>query len=154
MRAKEGRARGRNDGLEREYNKMHELNALYGKENADLTSAQLAQLAAQLLEDRKGRDVRVLDLRSLTPVTDYFVIATANNPIQARAMADYVEEKLGELGVDRHHVEGYQSGRWILLDYGSVVIHVFNPEEREFYNLERLWGDAPEVERQGMAASH
>lgn len=136
-----------------EYNKIQELQTLKGKENANLTSAQLAQLVAQLLEDKKGREVRILDIRPISPVADYFVIASAGNAVQARAMADYVEKRLGELGVGRHHTEGYQSGRWILLDYGDVVIHLFHPEERDFYNLERLWGDALEVERPNVAVS-
>lgn len=108
-----------------------------------MTSAQLAGLAARLLEDKKAASVLVIDVRRLSSETDYFVVASGNTANQIRAMADYVETRLEEAGLVRHHTEGYQTGRWVLLDYGMVVIHVLHQEERGFYDLERLWGDAP-----------
>jgi len=108
-------------------------------------SAKLARMAALSADDKKGKDVRILDIRSISTVTDYFVICSGTSPTHVRAIADNVESKLSESGLRLHHMEGYQNGRWILLDFLDVVVHVMAPEERSFYNLERLWGDAPEV---------
>lgn len=108
-------------------------------------SARMAREAALIAEDKKARDVKILDIRSITTVADYFVICSGSSATHVKAIADHVEEKLAALGFAVHHVEGYQNGRWILLDYGDVVVHVMQEQEREFYNLERLWGDAQEV---------
>lgn len=105
------------------------------------------------MDDKKARQVRILDIRNISPVTDYFVLCSASSTNQVRAIADHVEEGLDGLGVPQHHSEGYNNGRWVLLDYGDVVIHVFHEEEREFYDLERLWGDAPVVQVVPLAAS-
>lgn len=113
------------------------------KGNASLAeSAEMARLAALTADDRKAREIRILDIRSISAVADYFVICTGTSNTHIRAIADHVEEKLSSQGLDLHHMEGYRNGRWILLDYGSVVVHVMHEEERSFYNLERLWGDA------------
>ncbi|HWI52615.1 MAG TPA: ribosome silencing factor, partial [Symbiobacteriaceae bacterium] len=96
-------------------------------------------------DEKKGKDVRILDIRSISSVADYFVICTGTSATHVRAIVDFVEEKLTEFGLRLHHMEGYQNGRWILLDFSDVVVHVMQAEERSFYNLERLWGDAPEV---------
>jgi len=105
----------------------------------------LARLAVELAKEKKANDVVVLDVRRQTAVTDYFVVCSAPNSIQVRAIADNIEERLEQGGVLPHHREGLASARWILLDYGSVVIHVFREEERAFYNLERLWGQASDA---------
>lgn len=120
---------------------------------AGLTPTQLAHQVAHLLEDKKASQVRIVDLRNLSPVTDFFVIGSGTSTTQVRAMADHVEEKLGQLGVARHHTEGYLGGRWILIDYGDVVVHIFHEEERDYYSLERLWGDAPVIELEPVGAS-
>ncbi len=109
-------------------------------------STQLAQLAAWSADDKKGKDVKILDIRSLTTVTDHFVVCSGTNVTHVRAIADYVEEQVSSHGLPLHHSEGYPNGRWILLDFVDIVVHVMHEEEREFYNLERLWGDAQEVE--------
>jgi ribosome-associated protein len=93
--------------------------------------------------DKKAEDVLVLDVRGLTSYADYFVLMTADSDRQAGAIADAVDEKLKEQGATKVGVEGYESGRWILVDYGDVVAHVFNREARGFYDLEGLWADAP-----------
>jgi ribosome-associated protein len=93
--------------------------------------------------DKKAEDVTVLDVRGLTSYADYFVVATADSDRQASAIADHVEDTLKKLGVSKVGVEGYESGRWILVDYGDVVAHVMNRESRGFYDLEGLWADAP-----------
>jgi len=104
------------------------------------------------LEEAKGSRVTILDVREMTLIADYFVIASGSNLRHVRAMADGLTYDLKELR-SPHHVEGYGAGYWILLDYGDVVVHVFREEERSFYGLERLWGDAPIVEfREGVMA--
>lgn len=118
-----------------------------------MTTAQMAQLAAKLMDDKKARQVRILDIRNISPVTDYFVLCSGGSTNQVRAIADHVEEALGGLGVPPGHAEGYRNGRWILLDYGDVVVHVFHEDDREYYDLDRLWGDAPEVQVVARAAS-
>ncbi|MGE5485322.1 MAG: ribosome silencing factor [Ignavibacteriales bacterium] len=102
----------------------------------------LARLALDAAVEKKGHDVVVLDVSNLTTVADYFVIAGGSNKAHVQAIADHVADRLEQNGVKVHHVEGKGPAKWILLDFGSVVIHVFNNEERAFYNLERLWGEA------------
>jgi ribosome-associated protein len=111
-----------------------------------LDPLEVAREAAKAAQDRKGRDVMVLDVRPVTLMADYFVISSGGTPVQVKAIADRVTERLKEQGLVFLHREGYDRGRWILLDYGDTVVHVFHDHERAFYNLERLWGDAPLVE--------
>lgn len=99
--------------------------------------------AADLARDRKGRDVMVLDLRGLSSATDFFLIVTGTSDIHVRSVADHIMETLKKDGVRPDHVEGMQGGRWVLIDYIDFVVHVFHPAARDFYQLERLWGDAP-----------
>ena len=99
-------------------------------------------LVTRALADRKAVDAVVLDLRDLTAATDYFIIASGTSDTHVRGMADHLMTALAPHGVRPHHVEGLTQGRWVLLDYVDFVVHVFHPELREFYQLERLWGDA------------
>jgi ribosome-associated protein len=108
-----------------------------------------AMLVAQAGLDKKAEDVLVLDVRGLTSYADYFVLMTADSERQAGAIADAVDERLKREGATKVGVEGYESGRWILIDYGDVVAHVFNPEARGFYDLEGLWADAPRFAVEG-----
>ncbi len=105
-----------------------------------------ALLAAELAESKRAEDVVILDLRGQTLVTDYFVICTGTNRVQVRAIIDGIAEALASQR-PRGVLEGDESGQWVLLDYGDVVIHVFASEARAFYRLERLWGDATVVAR-------
>ena len=104
-----------------------------------------ANIAKEALEDKKAEDIKVLDLKGMSNIADCFVIASGNNINQMRAMADEVEEKMFKAGFSLHHTEGYQGGVWILLDYGDIVVHLFNKENRSFYNLDKIWSDADEV---------
>jgi ribosome-associated protein len=106
-------------------------------------------LVAQAGLDKKAEDVLVLDVRGLTSYADYFVLMTADSERQAGAIADAVDERLEAQGATKVGVEGYESGRWILIDYGDVVAHVFNREARGFYDLEGLWADAPRFPVEG-----
>ncbi len=104
-----------------------------------------ALLVAQAGLDKKAEDVLVLDVRGLTSYADYFVLMTAESERQAGAIADHVDERLKAEGAQKVGVEGYESGRWILVDYGDVVAHVLSRDARGFYDLEGLWADAPRV---------
>jgi ribosome-associated protein len=99
-------------------------------------------LVTHALADRKAVDAVVLDLRELTAAADYFVIVSGTSDAHVRGMADHLLTTLAPHGVRPHHVEGLSQGRWVLLDYVDFVVHVFHPELRDFYQLERLWGDA------------
>ena len=112
---------------------------------APAASLALAQRAAQLCLDAKANDVVLLDVKGVSDVTDCFVIASGTSDTQVRGVADHVVRQLDTEGVDAHHVEGLPQGRWVLLDFVDVVVHVFHPRLREFYQLERLWGDAEVV---------
>lgn len=132
--------------MQMEYGKA-DANMLTGKGNAGLVeSAELAQLAAFAAGDKKAKEIRILDIRSISSVADYFVLCSGSSTTHVKAIADSVEESLTKKGLLLHHMEGYQNGKWILLDFGDLVIHVMQQDERSFYNLERLWGDAIEVE--------
>jgi ribosome-associated protein len=99
--------------------------------------------AVELLFDRKAEDVTLLDLRDVSGATDFFVIASGRSDTHVSAIGDHVVDELKKQGVRPYGVEGLRSGRWVLLDYVDFVIHIFHPAARDFYQLERLWGDAP-----------
>jgi len=102
----------------------------------------LSELTARTAIDKRATDVVILDLTKLTIVCDFFVIATAQNAIHTRAVVEGIEEKTREAGRRPNHIEGQAAGRWVLMDYGDVVVHVFQHEDRAYYDLERLWADA------------
>ena len=107
---------------------------------------QRALVAARVAEENRGRDIVVLDMRQLTPIFDYFVLASGTSRRQLHAMSEEIDHALEEgLGDRRLGIEGYDESRWILLDYGDVVIHLFEPETRAYYALEQLWGHAKPV---------
>jgi ribosome-associated protein len=108
-----------------------------------LTPKNIARAACKYALDKNAVDIKIIDLRKASDVADYFVICTGSVDIHVKAIADNIIDKLRERGVKVWHKEGYQSLNWVLLDYVSVVVHVFRPEIRERYALEKLWGDAP-----------
>ena len=95
--------------------------------------------------DKKAFDIKVLDIKELTTVADYFIIVSGNSTIQTNAIADEIEEKMEEEGYNLLGKEGHESARWILLDFGDIIVHVFHREDREFYNLDKLWIDGKEI---------
>lgn len=107
--------------------------------------SELALAAAVAAADKKAKDILVLDISDLTPMTDYFVICSASSGTQLEAVARSVRDCLEEKGIRCKGTEGLDEARWALLDFGDIVVHVFRPEEREFYHLERLWGDARQI---------
>jgi ribosome-associated protein len=106
----------------------------------------MVNAAVRAAEDRKAIDLRVLDIREISIIADYFIICTGRSTPQVQAIADNIREELEKEGKIAAHVEGYREGTWVLLDFGDVIIHIFQDAERQFYNLERLWGDAPVLE--------
>jgi ribosome-associated protein len=111
-----------------------------------MTSHDLARRIADLALDKKAYDIKILDLSKVSSVCDYFVICSADADVQVRAIADHIADELRQGGDRCWHREGYESLRWVLLDYVDVVVHIFIREVREFYGLEDLWGDAPTEE--------
>lgn len=111
-----------------------------------MESSLLANRISQLIFNKKGYDVKILDLKELTSITDYFVICTGDSDTQIKAIADEIDKKLRDENIKVWHIEGYESLNWVLLDYVDVVVHIFKKETREFYNLEKLWGDAPTID--------
>lgn len=111
-----------------------------------MQSRELAKNIAQLLDNKKGLDIEVMKIDELTIIADYFVLCTGTSITHLRALADEVEQKLKESQSQLPlKVEGYDTGGWILMDYGSVIVHLFTDETRKYYSLERLWSDAPRV---------
>ena len=103
----------------------------------------ILQIVYKALDDKFGEDIKIIDLRGVSALTDYFVITNGNSETQVKAMADEVADKLAEAGLRMKSSEGYSGASWILLDFGDIIVHVFDKTNREFYNLERVWGDAP-----------
>ncbi len=115
---------------------------------------ELALAVAKVAEETRGTDIRVLDLRGLTEVFDYFVVATGSSRRQLHAMADEIEQVVKkELHDRKRGGEGYEEGRWIVLDYGDVMVHLFDAEAREYWDIEHLWGDAKRVPVPSEAAT-
>ena len=111
---------------------------------------ELAHAIFDVLDAKKARDIKVLQVQDQTVITDYFVICTGNSSTQVKALAGEVEFKLGLRGVDPTHFEGRDNNGWIVLDYDYVIVHIFNRENRDFYKLEKLYGDAKEIVFQGI----
>jgi len=106
------------------------------------TIEDMSQAIAKAASDKKARDIVILSMKELTAATDYFIVCSANTGLQARAIADNIEDEMRAQGLEFLHKEGYRSGEWVLLDYGDCVVHVFTEESRQFYNLESLWSAA------------
>ena len=108
-------------------------------------SKMLLKLIYQALEDKKGEDIVMIDISQVSVLADYFVICSAGNDSQIQALVDNVDEKMHENGYQIRQQEGRNSGTWVLLDYGDVIVHIFERENRSFYNLERIWNDGRRI---------
>ncbi len=116
-----------------------------------MSPKETALLLAKALDSKKGLDIKVLETGHLTTLADYFVLCSATSSSQIRALSEACEKAMKEqVGEAPHHVEGHRGGTWVLLDFSSVVVHIFNEEAREFYDLERLWNDAAPVDLTGI----
>lgn len=111
-----------------------------------MTAKEIAKNAFLFLDEKKAIDIKIIDISNVTVIADYFIICGGSNSRQVQALADNVEEKLGKMGVIPRSSEGYQNANWILLDYQDVIIHIFNQEQRLFYDLERIWVDGKMLE--------
>ena len=108
-------------------------------------SKEMAKIAVAALEEKKAKDIKILDISGVSVLADYFIIASGSNRNQVQAMADEAQEKLYKAGYEAKQVEGYQTANWILMDYGDVVVHIFTQQTRGFYDLERLWKDGAQL---------
>ena len=107
---------------------------------------EMVKTAVAALQDKKGEDIRVIDISGVTVIADYFIIASGSNPNQVQALVDNVEEQMYKAGYDDPRVEGYNTASWVLLDYNDVIVHVFSQDDRLFYDLERIWRDGKEID--------
>ncbi len=106
---------------------------------------EMAKLAVKALENKKAEDVKIIDIREVSTIADYFIIANGSNQNQLQAMRDAVDEELYKAGYQAKQVEGNSYSTWILMDYGDIIVHVFSKEDRLFYDLERIWKDGKEI---------
>ncbi len=111
-----------------------------------MTQEELIKAAVKILDGKKAEDIRVIEIRDLTIIADYFIIADGTSVTQTRALADELEFRIKEMGREPRQVQGNNGSNWIILDYSDVVIHIFYKETRDFYNLERLWSDGRDVD--------
>ena len=114
-------------------------------------SKEMVKLTVAALEDKKAEDIKVIDITEVSVLADYFVIARGMNKNQVQALVDNVEEMLWRAGYESRQVEGYQTANWILLDYGDIIVHIFDSENRLFYDLERIWRDRKTVDLKEFA---
>ncbi len=117
------------------------------KEVTNMTSKQLTEKICEILSNRKAQDIVSVDVQQKTTVTDYYVIASGRSMAQTRALIEHVEEEMDKLGIAPTRRDGVREGRWAVLDYGDVIVHIFNDETRLFYHLENLWGDESNIQK-------
>ena len=110
-----------------------------------MTAIEKVHAVVSMLNNKKAKDITAIEIKDLTALGDYFIIASGTSSTQVKALSDAVEEGMTALGFEPLRVEGYQSGMWVVLDYIEVIVHLFYEQTREFYSLERLWADAPKV---------
>lgn len=108
-------------------------------------SKEMAKIAWNAIDDKIGKDIKVIDITSVSVVADYFIIASGTNKNQVQAIVDNVQDELVKAGHYSKQIEGYQAGNWILMDYGDIIVHIFDKENRLFYDLERIWRDGKDV---------
>lgn len=114
------------------------------------TEKMMAQIACKAIDDKKGQDIKIIDIHNVSVIADYFVIASGTNSNQVQAIVDNVEEQLGRAGFEAKQIEGNRNSSWILMDYGDVIVHVFDEENRLFYDLERIWRDGKVLEMDAL----
>ena len=115
-----------------------------------METREIALLAVNALEDKKAEDIRIIDISNISTIADYFIIADGSNKSQIQAMTDNVSEALGRAGVTVRQIEGYQNANWILMDFQDIIIHIFDRENRLFYDLERIWRDGFLIEKEAL----
>ncbi len=119
----------------------------------DHNTKNFAVLALEALEDKKAEDISIIDISEVSVIADYFIIAAGKNKNQIQALSDAVNEKLGRAGLLLKQIEGYNNANWILLDFGDIIVHVFDKENRLFYDLERIWRDGKQMDLESFKQS-
>ena len=114
-------------------------------------SLEMAKLAIEALEDKKAEDIKIIDISEVSVLADYFIIAGGSNPSQIQALCNNVDEKLGRAGHPSKQIEGYETANWVLLDFGDIIVHIFDKENRLLYNLERIWRDGKAIAKEDLA---
>ncbi len=107
---------------------------------------EAVKMIVNAIEDKKGEEVRVIDISKVSVIGDFFIIASGNNRSQIQAIADDISEKLGRAGLEQKNIEGYQNANWVLIDFGDIIVHLFDQENRSFYDLDRIWRDGDTVD--------
>lgn len=107
---------------------------------------QMASIAVKAIDDKLGKDMKVIDISNVSVLADYFIIASGSNKNQVQAIVDNIEDELAQAGYHPKQVEGYQTANWILLDYGDIILHIFDEENRLFYDIERIWRDGKDLD--------
>lgn len=120
------------------------------KENEMSQARDMASIAVKAIDDKLGKEIKVIDIANVSVVADYFIIASGANKNQVQAIVENVEDELAKAGYHPKQVEGYQTANWILLDYGDIIIHIFDEESRLFYDIERIWRDGQDVDVQEL----
>lgn len=115
------------------------------KKNETNQAFEMAKIAISAMEEKKAEDIRVIDIHEITVIADYFLIASGNNRSQIQTICDEVEQRLAKAGYFKKQSEGYDTANWILMDYGDVIVHIFDRQNRLFYDLERIWSDGKEI---------
>ena len=111
---------------------------------------KMTEITVQALEDKKGEDIQIIDIGQISPIADYFILATGTNRSQIQAMADEVSEQMHRAGHVLKQIEGYDSANWILMDFCDIIVHIFDRESRQFYNLERIWRDGKMMDLESL----
>ena len=124
---------------------MPQSETAYNVEVETVQAKEMAKIAYHALDEKKGEDIRIIDIAGISVVADYFIIANGSSESQVQAMVDNVEEEMHKAGYSLKQREGYGSGNWVLLDFGDVIVHVFDKENRLFYDLERIWRDGKNI---------
>lgn len=115
-----------------------------------MQSKDMARIAISGLEDKKAQDIKIIDISEVSVMADYFIIASGSNRNQVQALADNVEEKLHKENINPRQIEGYQTANWILMDFNDIIVHIFNEEDRLFYNLEKIWMDGKIIDKDSL----
>lgn len=115
-----------------------------------MESKEMVKIAYEALDDKKAEDIRVIEIKDISVIADYLLIANGSNSSQVQALVDHVDEKLTEAGVSNKRIEGSRNSSWILMDYNDVIVHVFSREDRLFYDLERIWRDGKDISREEL----
>ncbi|KSV59919.1 ribosome silencing factor [Acetivibrio ethanolgignens] len=115
-----------------------------------MESKEMVKIAYAALEDKKAEDIRVIEIKDISIIADYLIIANGSNSSQVQALVDNVDEKLSEAGVSNKRIEGSRNSSWILMDYNDVIVHVFSREDRLFYDLERIWRDGKDISKEEL----